>query len=252
MSRSLKDSQAIHDSAMIVLAAGQGKRMRSSLPKPLVPVAGEAILHRLLRAVEESGIHRVAVVVGHGAAEVRASLGSQYSTPMQETREGTAHAVSVARSAVGEAESVFVFVGDSPLLSPESIQALAQRHQISGAACSFLTSRFGQHFPYARVIRDEHGRVAACVEERDCSPEQAKISEYLSSHFVFNGPILWSLLEQVTPHPVTGERYLTDVIDLILEEGHGVEAVAIKDWRELVGLNTPEDVAWAEEVLADG
>ena len=251
MSTSSRDSQAIHDSAMIVLAAGQGKRMCSSLPKPLVPVAGEAILHRLLRAIEEAGIGRVAVVVGHGAAEVRASLTPRYSTPMQETRDGTAHAVSVAQSELNEVASVFVFVGDSPLLRPESIQKLAQQHQESGAACSFLTSQFEQHFPYARVIRDSDGRVTACIEERDCSKEQAQISEYLTSHFLFDGPLLWSFLDRVVPHPVTGERYLTDVIGLMIQEGHRVEAVAIADWRELVGLNTPEDVAWAEGVLAD-
>jgi bifunctional N-acetylglucosamine-1-phosphate-uridyltransferase/glucosamine-1-phosphate-acetyltransferase GlmU-like protein len=137
-------------------------------------------------------------------------------------------------------------------LRAESIRALAARHVATGAGCTFLTSDFAKHFPYARVVRDELGQVIACVEERDCSADQAEITEYLTSHFLFDGPTLWPLLERVLPHPVTGERYLTDVIDLLLQEGHGVEAVAIEDWRELVGLNTPEDVAWAEEVLSNG
>ena len=240
------------DSAVIVLAAGQGKRMRSPLPKPLVPVAGEAILHHLLRSIQTAGVETVAVVVGHGAEKVRAALSPEVLTPLQESRDGTAHAVRVAQASVEGTKNIFVFVGDSPLLSPESIVALAERHRQSGAGCTFLTSHFTKHFPYARVIRDQEGRVLACVEERDCTPEQARITEYLTSHFLFDGPTLWPLLARVLPHPVTGERYLTDVVDLLLEEGHGVEAVAIEDWRELVGLNTPEDVAWAEEVLANG
>ena len=252
MSSSSNGFLPMTDSAVIVLAAGQGKRMQSNLPKPLVPVAGVAILHHLLRSIEEAGIELVSVVVGHGAEEVRAALSPSIQTPLQETRDGTAHAVSVAHASVEEAKHVFVFVGDSPLLSAGSIQALAETHAATGAGCTFLTSDFAKHFPYARVVRDGGGRVIACVEERDCSAEQAAITEYLTSHFLFDGPTLWPLLERVSPHPVTGERYLTDVIDLMLAEGHGVEAVAIEDWRELVGLNTPEDVAWAEEVLANG
>jgi bifunctional N-acetylglucosamine-1-phosphate-uridyltransferase/glucosamine-1-phosphate-acetyltransferase GlmU-like protein len=240
------------DFAAIVLAAGQGKRMRSDLPKPLVPVAGEAIIQHLLRAIAHAGVDQVAVVVGHGADEMRAALGPQYPTPLQEVLNGTAHAVDVAHAAIQDAKSVFVFVGDSPLLRADSIRALAERHRATGAGCTFLTSDFEQHFPYARVIRDQEGRVAACVEERDCTPEQACITEYLTSHFLFDGPALWPILERVKPHPVTGERYLTDVIGLMLDDGHGVEAVSIADWRELVGLNTPEDVAWAEDVLANG
>lgn len=252
MLTSLIESPRMTDSAVIILAAGQGKRMRSSLPKPLVPVAGEAILHRLLRAVGEAGIQTISVVVGHGAEEVRAALGPEVHTPLQSTRDGTAHAVSVARSSVEGADLVFVFVGDSPLLSADSICSLAETHLKTRAGCTFLTSSFDKHFPYARVVRDGSGRVTACVEERDCTAEQALITEYLTSHFVFDGPTLWPLLDRVEPHPITGERYLTDVIDLMLSEGHRVEAVSIEDWRELVGLNTPEDVAWAEAVLADG
>ena len=252
MSISSIGSVQMTDAAAIVLAAGQGKRMRSPLPKPLVPVAGEAIIHRLLRSIERAGVSRVAVVVGHGADEMREALDPRYATPFQAVRNGTAHAVDVAREAVAGAKDVFVFVGDSPLLRPESIQELVRHHRASGAGCTFLTSTFGAHYPYARVIRDQTGRVTGCIEERDCTAEQAQITEYLTSHFLFDGPTLWPILDRVPTHPVTGERYLTDVIGLMLEDGHGVEAVSIEDWRELVGLNTPEDVAWAEGVLGDG
>ena len=240
------------DSAVIILAAGQGKRMQSTLPKPLVPVAGRPILDHLLDAVNAAGIDEVSVVVGHQAEVMRAHLGGAVHTPLQAERNGTAHAVDVARESVASADEVFVFVGDSPLIRPSSIEQLQEVHRETGAACSFLTASFGQHYPYARVIRGLDGSVDAVIEERDCTPSQLEINEYLTSHFLFDAEALWRVLDQVRPHPDTGERYLTDAIGLLLAEGERVEAVDIPDWRELVGLNTPEDVAWAEGILADG
>jgi len=238
--------------AIIILAAGQGKRMQSTLPKPLVPVLGRPIIDWLLDAVKASGIDQVSVVVGHRADAMRAHLGSSIQTPLQAERNGTAHAVDVARDSVRGADDVLVFVGDSPLVRPASIERLLRFHHESGAACSFLTADFGQHYPYARIIRDGDGAVHAVIEERDCTPQQCAITEYLTSHFVFDAASLWSVLDDIPAHPITQERYLTDAIGLLLDRGHTVEAVAIEDWRELVGLNTPEDVRWAESVLGDG
>ena len=240
------------ETAIIILAAGQGKRMQSALPKPLVPVLGRPIIDWLLDAVQASGIDAVSVVVGHQADAMRAHLGSSIQTPLQAERNGTAHAVDVARDSVRDAEDVLVFVGDSPLVRPESIKRLLRVHRESGAACSFLTADFAQHYPYARIIRGADGAVDAVIEERDCTPEQCTITEYLTSHFVFDAAALWSVLDRIPAHPVTQERYLTDAIGLLLAQGRTVEAVAIEDWRELVGLNTPEDVRWAESVLRGG
>lgn len=237
-------------SAAVLLAAGRGTRMRSNLPKPLVPLAGRGLTLRLLDAVQAAGIGHPVVVVGHGADEVRAALPGGVTTAFQAVRDGTASAVDAAREAVGDAEHVFVLVGDSPLLRPESLEALFAHHLRTSAACSFLTATFPVSFPYARVMRGPHGDVVACIEERDCTPEQAAIRELLTSHYVFRADALWSALERVVAHEDTGERYLTDVIEIIGFEG-GVEALSIEDWRELVGLNTPEEVAWAEEVLRE-
>ncbi|MAY80505.1 MAG: UDP-N-acetylglucosamine pyrophosphorylase [Deltaproteobacteria bacterium] len=236
--------------AIIILAAGQGKRMRSNLPKPLVPVAGRPIIDHLIDAVRAAKVSTISVVVGHQAERMRSHLDDTVHTPLQSVRNGTAHAVDVARDTVSEADEVFVFVGDSPLISTASIDKLQKAHRETGAACSFLTADFAQHYPYARVIRDPQGSVTAVIEERDCTPEQTEITEYLTSHFLFDAAALWSVLDRIETHPVTGERYLTDAIGLLLKEGARVEAVSIEDWRELVGLNTPEDVAWAETVIA--
>ena len=239
-----------NESAIIILAAGQGKRMRSDLPKPLVPVAGRPIIDHLIDAVRAAGVSTVSVVVGHQAERMRDHLDDTVLTPLQAVRNGTAHAVDVAKDTVLGADEVFVFVGDSPLISSASILELQRVHRATGAACSFLTADFTQHFPYARVIRDGDGAVFAVIEERDCTRKQAQLTEYLTSHFLFDAQALWSVLDRVESHPVTSERYLTDTIGLLLADGHRVEAVAIDDWRELVGLNTPEDVAWAEAIIA--
>ena len=238
--------------AAIILAAGKGTRMRSDLPKPLVPVAGKPIIRHLIEALEQAGLEHITVVIGHGSDAMRAELGDVYTTAFQAVRSGTAHAVEVALDSVSNSDYVYVMVGDSPLLSPVSTEALYEEHIKRRAACSFLTATFGQHYPYARVIRGEDGSVSACIEERDATEAQKEIKEYLASHFIFTTKHLLAMIPQIKPHPKTEERYLTDMIPLLLEAGHKVEAISIDDWRELVGLNTPEDVTWAEKVLADG
>lgn len=240
----------MRDTALLILAAGKGTRMQSDLPKPLVPMNGMPILGHLLGNSRKSGVAQISVVVGHKAELVREYVGEGIKTPLQEVRDGTAHAVEIAKESVQGANNLFVFVGDSPLLTAKSIQRLHQHHQTSGAACTFLTAYFEMKLPYARVIRGENNKVVACIEERDATEEQKQICEYLASHFIFSAELLWKFLPQITPHERTGERYLTDMIPLLIEAGEKVEAVSIENWQELVGLNTPEDVAWAEGLLA--
>lgn len=236
----------------ILLAAGKGTRMRSALPKPLVPLAGRALVLRLLDAVAAAGVDHTVVVVGHGAPEVRAELPPDVDTAFQQVRDGTASAVVCAQDACGQATDVLVFVGDSPLLTATSIRRLVAHRRSTHAAVAFLTASFPISLPYARVIRNASGDCIDCIEERDCTPDQAALREYLTSHYAFDAPTLWRLLPRITPHPVTGERYLTDILRLVREDGGKVETVPSGTWEELVGLNTPEEVAWAESVLASG
>ena len=239
------------DTAAIILAAGKGTRMKSHLPKPLVPVKGRPMVRYLIDALETAGVKDIAVVIGHGADEMREELGDNYKLPFQEVRSGTADAVACAASAVSGSKHVFVFVGDSPLLTADSIQKLHEAHLRESASCSFLTAHFETLFPYARIIRGPDGAAEACIEERDCTEAQKEIRELLTSHFLFDTAHLFDTLTRVPRHPTTEERYLTDVIGLTLEDGKGVSALSIGDWKELVGLNTPEDVAWAESYLSE-
>lgn len=235
----------------IVLAAGKGTRMGTDLPKPLVPLQGKPILNHLLDAFEKAGVNKVVVVVGHEGEMVAKQVHPDVSIAWQYDRLGTAHAVACALPKVSEeALEVFVFVGDSPLISAATIQHLLHHHQSSGAACTFLSATFARHLPYARVVIDEEGNLLRCVEERDTTPEEFPIREYLSSHFIFKTSELTRLIKEVKPHPQTGERYLTDMIDLLMQEGKKVEVCFIGNFQELIGLNTPEDLAWADSYLA--
>lgn len=238
------------DPTAIILAAGRGTRMRSTLPKPLVPVAGRAIVARLIDSLEAAGVGDVVLVVGFGADQVRAALGDRVRYAVQADQQGMAHAVECAREAAGDASELLVFVGDGPLVRPQSVSRLIEVHRATGAAASFLTARFPVHLPYARVAFDATGSVSAATEARDATSEALALPHYLSSHYLFRAAALWPRLARIAPHPRTGERYLTDIVGLLIADGLRVQAVEIDDWRELVGPNTPEEVAWAEGVLA--
>lgn len=234
----------------VLLAAGRGTRMGSPLPKPLVPLAGRPLVAHLIDAVQAAGIARIVAVVGHGADQVSAALPASVSTALQTVRDGTASAVECAETICRDAAEVLVFVGDAPMVSPESIRRLVAHRRQTEAAVAFLTAEFPIPLPYARVVRDAHGRCVDCVEERDCTPAQAAIREYMTSHYVFDATRLWPVLATVRPHPVTRERYLTDVLTTLHRRGERVETVRAETWQELVGLNTPAELAWAETVWA--
>jgi len=240
----------MHDIAALILAAGRGTRMKSPLPKVLVPVAGQAIAQRLADTLEAAGVERLCFVVGHRADEVRAALGPRYDYVLQREQLGMAHAVEMARSALqGQARHVLVTVGDGPLLRVDSVRGLIRRHIGSGAACTFFTATYDPPPAYARVIRDASGAVCFCIEERDCDAQQAAVRELLTSHYVFEASALWEHLADVPVHPVTGERYLTDITRSFQRHGLAMEAVPVADAAELTGLNSLEDVAMAEAWL---
>lgn len=243
----MKEFKNVHG---LILAAGKGSRMGSELPKPLVKLAGKPLLGYLLDVFEANDLQGTSVVIGHQGELVEEYVGDRANCVWQRERWGTAHAVECAlESLPATTEHLLVFVGDSPLLRPETVHQLVKQHLESDASCTFLTATFEKPFPYARVLLDERGNVGACVEERDATEEQKKIREYLSSHFIFKMRGLHRYLPNIKAHPSTSERYLTDMITWLLAAGSPVHICKIDDYRELVGLNTPEDLNWAEEYL---
>ncbi|MBC7485416.1 MAG: NTP transferase domain-containing protein [Cytophagaceae bacterium] len=237
-------------SIALILAAGKGTRMRSLLPKPLVPFHGQAIVSHLVNSFKEAGTSNIFLIVGHEAELVKHVMGNKVLYIDQPEQRGTAHAVMQAAEIIDWAnKNVFVFVGDSPLISADTISWLEEHHKLTQASCTFLTADFPIDLPYARVLKNEAGMLTGCIEEKNASLEQLKIRELLSSHFIFKGEDLFANLHEIKADKDNGEFYLTDIITLLLHKGLRVEALKIDDYQELVGLNTPEDIQWAEQFV---
>ncbi len=234
----------------LILAAGKGTRMRSELPKPLVPFMGESLVAHISKAMKKANVNPVALVVGHGADLVKESMGATYVYVMQEQQNGTGHAVMQSENILDwKDKDILVFVGDSPLITPQTITQLIKHHQESKASCTFLTAHFDIHLPYARVIRDANGNFLDCIEEKNVNSEQFKIQEYLSSHFIFKANDLFPALHAILPDTKNGEYYLTDVIGILKNQNKSIEVCKISHYQELVGFNTPEDIAWGEKYI---
>ena len=234
-------------SIAIILAAGKGTRMRSSLPKPIVPFRGKPIVSYLIDGFTKAGVEDKYLIVGHGAEEVRNEIGEDVHYVYQKEQKGTAHAVQqVYETMAWKDTNVFVFVGDSPLIQATTIKQLEKHHRDTDASCTFLTALFPIDLPYARVIKNDHGKVLACVEEKNASPDELKIRELLTSHFIFKGNDLFQYLNEIKADTDNQELYLTDIIQIFLNNRLNVETLQIDSYKELVGLNTPEDIQWAE------
>jgi bifunctional N-acetylglucosamine-1-phosphate-uridyltransferase/glucosamine-1-phosphate-acetyltransferase GlmU-like protein len=231
--------------------------MGSSLPKPLVSLAGRPLIAHLLDALDaaagflaDSSLD-VRVVVGHGEELVRSTLGSRCHYVRQDEPRGTGHAALQAMPYFPDYDHVLVFVGDSALIRPPTIVGLVEQHLDRGADCTFLTGEFPTERPYARVLRDPGGRLRGCVDSADASPEERKITEYVTSQYAFRAEPLLAHLPRIRPAGKNAEMRLTDIINIMLAARCAVEAQRVSDYRELVGLNTPEDLAWAEGVRAE-
>ncbi|MBS5910838.1 MAG: bifunctional UDP-N-acetylglucosamine diphosphorylase/glucosamine-1-phosphate N-acetyltransferase GlmU [Paenibacillus macerans] len=236
----------------IVLAAGQGKRMKSKLYKVLHPVCGKPMVGHVLSAVQQAGCERTIVVVGHGAEAVKSYLGSSAEYVLQEQQLGTGHAVKQAGPLLaGEEGTTVVICGDTPLVTAETLEALVELHTRKGAAATVLTAKMDNPQGYGRVIRGENGTVERIVEQKDCSPEEAAVQEINTGTYCFDNAKLFAALEKVTNNNAQQEYYLTDVIGILVQAGEIVEGYAAQDHRESIGVNDRVALAEAEAVMRE-
>ncbi len=234
----------------LILAAGKGTRMKTELPKPLVLLFGKPIVAYIIEAFHKAGIEEVTLIVGYKADLIKKKLGDQVNYVDQTEQKGTAHAVLQAKDKIDwKNKEVFVFVGDSPLITEKNIHLLYEHHVKTQAHCTFLTADFQMKLPYARVVKDADGHLIKCVEEIDATKEELKITELLSSHFIFKGDSLFKYINEVQPNPKNNEYYLTDMINILMEKGLKVETLKIDEYEQLLGLNTPEDIIWAQNFI---
>lgn len=233
----------------VVLAAGQGKRMRSNRPKVLHTLAGRPIIEYVLEAIKEAGIEEQVIVIGHQGELVRQALGEGYRFAYQDPPLGTGHAVLAAEPHLPpEADTVLVVCGDAPLLRGETLRRLVEFHQKEQAQATVLTARRADPTGYGRIIRGPGGGVLAVVEERDAGPEELAVTEVNTGTYCFERQALFAALRQVGTANAQGEYYLPDVIGILVRQGGKVAALE-GPAEEGTGINSRKELAAVEALL---
>ncbi|MFD3244922.1 bifunctional UDP-N-acetylglucosamine diphosphorylase/glucosamine-1-phosphate N-acetyltransferase GlmU [Staphylococcus simulans] len=231
----------------VVLAAGKGTRMKSKLYKVLHKVAGKSMIEHVVDSVKQAGTDEIVTIVGHGAESVKETLGSQSSYSFQEEQLGTAHAVKMAADELkGKEGTTLVVCGDTPLITPETLKALADYHEAQQAGVTVLSATADNPFGYGRIVRDQDGRLAKIVEQKDATEAEREIDEISTGIFAFDNVLLFELLEKVKNDNAQGEYYLPDVITLALEAGKIADAYRTDDFDEIMGVNDRAALSKAE------
>ena len=241
------------NSAMaIILAAGKGTRMKSDLPKVLIPVCGRPMIRYVCDALAGAGIDRIVLVVGHRSDLVREEFAGADGIELVEQSEqlGTGHAVMMCREQLkGHEGPVIVVTGDSPMLQQSSIAALLDVSAETQCACALGTVRADDARGWGRIVRDDDGRFVGIVEEKDASDEQRQIQEVNASTYLFDAQSLLWALDQLTNDNAQQEYYITDCPSILLGAGRRVEALNVLQPCEALGINTPADLAAVEAEL---
>lgn len=240
------------DVAALVLAAGMGKRMNSDLAKVLHEMAGRPLLGHVLDTLDGLGVGRKVIVIGHQRERVRAAFAGRddLEWAVQAEQRGTGHACMMAEPSLGEfSGTLLVVCGDTPLLTVRTLDALLRGHAASGAAVTVLSMRLPDPKGYGRIVRTPDGAgIERIVEEKDATAAERAIDEVNSGIYAFSYPALASVLSSLTATNAQGEYYLTDTVSLLRERGERAAVVCASDHRELLGINTVEQLAEAEAV----
>jgi bifunctional UDP-N-acetylglucosamine pyrophosphorylase / glucosamine-1-phosphate N-acetyltransferase len=232
---------------VLILAAGEGTRMKSDLPKVLHEAAGDSLVGHVIRAARTLR-SPIGLVVGRGADQVRERLGPGFRYFVQKRRLGSGHAVMSASAWLArEKSSVVVLCGDAPLLKAETIRRLVETHRRERNAVTLLTARVKDPFGYGRIVR-VGGRPRAIVEERDASPHQRAIDEINSGTYCFESSDLLRALRRIRPDNAKGEYYLTDAVSLLVRDGRPVGAFVTQE-EQVLGVNRRGELAEADRIL---
>ena len=245
---------------VLVLAAGEGTRMRSSLAKVLHPILGRPLVGHVLKATEPLEPAATCVVVGHQRERVTEYLHQHHDlvlTAVQDEQRGTGHAVRVALEQLVKqgksvtSGSVLVLTGDTPLLTAETLQALYAEHTATNAAATVLTAVVDDASGYGRILRAADGSVTGIVEHKDATDEQRTIREFNSGIYVFELEHLANALSQLTTNNAQGEEYLTDVLAILRNAGLRVSASVVSDADEVMGVNDRAQLALAGSIMRE-
>jgi bifunctional UDP-N-acetylglucosamine pyrophosphorylase/glucosamine-1-phosphate N-acetyltransferase len=250
-----------HPLSAVILAAGEGTRMRSARPKPLHLLCGRPMIMHVIDALTELPIDRVVAVVGHGADRVTKALQELVPEHLsvefveQRIQRGTGDAVAVALTAFPDDDiddgDIVVLPGDTPLLRPPTLAALVRAHRSADAAATVLTACIDDPAGYGRIVRDKSDRVARIVEHGDATDIEREIDEVNTSIYCFRRSLLAPALRRLSPENAQGEYYLTDVVEVLHDAGYPVISMIVADPMEAAGVNDRAQLAIAEAELRD-
>ncbi len=236
----------------VILAAGKGTRMKSELPKVIHEALGKPMVQYSVEAAMEAGAQEqdVCLVVGHKAEFVKEVVGEKVTYVLQEEQLGTGHAVKCAGDFIGEEGLTMVLCGDTPLITGKTLKALVDTHIEEGNAITVLTAKVDDPTGYGRIIKDAWGKFVKIVEQKDATLEEQRVNEINSGMYIFDSAVLSEALSKITNDNAQGEYYLTDTIEIVKSEGLGeVATLVVADVNEIKGVNSPEQLKEAEEIL---
>ena len=234
----------------IVLAAGQGTRMKSKLYKVLHPILGQPMIRYVNDALKPTAIQSLVTIVGHGAEDVMAEIGDESEFDVQEEQLGTAHAVLQAKELLKDKQGTTIVVcGDTPLITSETFENLFEYHETAQAKATILTTKVDDPTGYGRVLRDESLNVTRIVEHKDATDDEKLVDEINTGTYCFDNEALFAALERVGNDNAQGEYYLPDVIEILKAEGEKVAAFITEDQSETIGINDRVALANAEKVM---
>jgi bifunctional UDP-N-acetylglucosamine pyrophosphorylase / glucosamine-1-phosphate N-acetyltransferase len=234
----------------IILAAGQGTRMKSKLYKVLHPVCGKPMVQHVIDQVKSLNINEIVTIVGHGAEKVKDQLGEDSQYALQAEQLGTAHAVQQAGDMLADKEGVTIVVcGDTPLIKAETMEALFKHHEETSAKATILTARAEDPTGYGRIVRNAEGFVEKIVEHKDANEQEKSINEINTGTYCFDNKMLFEAIQNVSNDNVQGEYYLPDVIEILKNQGEIVSAFVTDNFAETLGVNDRVALAEAERTM---
>ena len=243
---------------ILILAGGKGTRMQDTLPKVLIKIKGKPIIQHLLESVTKTGIDdKPAIVVGYGKEEVIQTLGENYDYVIQNEQKGTGHAVIVAQEKLkNKADHVVVLYGDHPLVSPETIKKLVEKHLNAGSKITMATVVLPDfkdwreifYTNFSRILRDADGNIIKDIQFKDASDEEKKVTEVNPCYFCFQAQWLWEKLKTLDTNNAQQEYYLTDLVKIAMEEKINIESIQI-DPREALGANSKSELEILERLM---
>jgi bifunctional UDP-N-acetylglucosamine pyrophosphorylase / glucosamine-1-phosphate N-acetyltransferase len=240
------------DVVIVILAAGKGTRLKSSLAKVLHMAGGRPLVEQVVVACAPSKAKKVVAIIGHQAEQVAAVVEPHdVETVLQQPQNGTGHAMLVAKRALGNAKFAVVLPGDAPLIRPETVKAMLATHRSGNAAATILSAVLADPSGYGRIVRKSETQVGAIVEDSQLTPEQRELNEINSSMYCFTLAKLWPALGKVKPYNKHREIYLTDAIGVLASSGETVLAQIVPDSREVLGCNTRADLAEVDRIFRE-